>query len=60
MNPNGGVNAAHAGLGVAVGSWSAGISILQINQYLQAGAFIVSMIAGVCAAIYYIRKSKQP
>lgn len=30
-----------------------------INKFLQAGAFSVSMICGVCAAIYYIKKSNR-
>lgn len=37
----------------------AGMTIGNINQYLQAGAFIVSMIAGLAATRYYLRKSKQ-
>lgn len=41
-------------LGAAGGSFIVGMSIEQINEYLQAGAFIVSMIAGLCAAVYYV------
>jgi hypothetical protein len=33
-----------------------GFSIATVNEYLQAGAFIVSMIAGLAATFYYIRK----
>lgn len=36
-----------------------GITIADVNQYLQAGAFVVSMIAGLCAAVYYIKKSRD-
>lgn len=39
----------------------AGMTIGQLNEYLQAGAFIVAMISGLCAAIYYIKKTlEQP
>lgn len=37
----------------------AGITIVDVNNWLQAGAFIVSMIAGICAAIYYAKKAKE-
>jgi len=43
-------------LGTSGGAFVLGISIQTVNEYLQAGAFIVSMIAGLCAAFYYIRK----
>lgn len=35
-----------------------GMTIAQINQYLQAGAFIVAIVSGSCAAWYYIRKAR--
>jgi hypothetical protein len=41
-------------LGTAGGSFVLGMSIETVNKYLQAGAFIVSMIAGLCAAVYYV------
>lgn len=46
-------------LGTTGGSLVFGLTIAQINQYLQAGAFVVSMIAGLCAAYYYIRKANS-
>lgn len=36
-----------------------GLTIGELNQYLQAGAFIVAIISGLCAAFYYIRKSRK-
>lgn len=36
-----------------------GMTIAQINQYLQAGAFIVAIVSGSCAAWYYIRKGRS-
>lgn len=36
-----------------------GASIGQINQYLQAAAYIVAMVSGICAAYYYIRKAHK-
>jgi len=36
-----------------------GATIADVNQYLQAGAFIVAMISGLCAALYYIRKIRE-
>lgn len=35
-----------------------GVALSNINQWLQAGAFIVAMISGICAAVYYVRKSR--
>lgn len=46
---------AHA---ACVGSGFAMIPISEINQWLQAGVFVVGMVSGICAAIYYIRKSR--
>ena len=34
-----------------------GLTILDINPFLQAGAFIVAMISGICAARYYWKKA---
>lgn len=34
-----------------------GLSILDVNPFLQAGAFIVAMISGICAARYYWKKA---
>lgn len=36
----------------------AGLSIGTINQWLQAGAFLVSIIAGLAATRYYLKKSR--
>jgi hypothetical protein len=44
-------------LGVTGGSFVFGLSMAQINEYLQGGAFLVSMIAGLCAAYYYVKKA---
>lgn len=43
-------------LGTAGGSFVFGVAIEEINKYLQAGAFVVSMFAGICAGVYYIVK----
>lgn len=51
--------AANVATGVSVTGWVAGWTIGEINQWLQAGAFLVSMIAGLCAAYYYLRKAHQ-
>jgi hypothetical protein len=40
-------------LGTTGGSFVFGMTIAHVNEYLQAGAFAVSMIAGACAAVYY-------
>jgi len=43
----------------ASGSLVFGMTIGQINQYLQAGAFLVSIITGIFAIRYYIRRSRK-
>jgi len=50
---------ADTGVGLAVGSWTFGVSIGQINEYLQAISFIVGMIAAGCAARYYYVKARE-
>lgn len=35
-------------------------TIVEVNQYLQAGAFIAAIISGLCAAVYYIRRVRTP
>lgn len=40
------------------GSFLFGISMQNVNSFLQAGAFIVAMISGICAAMYYVRNAK--
>lgn len=37
----------------------AGIAIDDVNKYLQAGAFVVAMVSGACAAYYYIKKARR-
>ena len=39
-------------------SFLGGLTLAQINEWLQAGAFIVAIISGICAARYYWKKSK--
>jgi hypothetical protein len=34
-----------------------GLTIGEVNQYLQALAFLVAIVSGSCAAFYYIRKA---
>lgn len=34
-------------------------TIAQVNEYLQAGAFVVGIVSGLCAAYYYIRKANS-
>jgi len=34
-------------------------NIVQVNQYLQAGAYIVAILSGLCAAYYYWRKANR-
>jgi hypothetical protein len=43
-------------LGTAGGGLVFGIAIEEVNKYLQAGAFVVSMFAGICAGVYYLVK----
>lgn len=52
--------AADVGAGVSAAAAATGLTIGQINQYLQAAAFVVAIISGLCAAWYYIRKSRHP
>lgn len=52
-------DAARDGLIAGWLAWLAGVSIGAINQWLQAGAFIVSMAAGTAATIYYIKKIRR-
>lgn len=33
--------------------------IAAVNEWLQAGAFIVAIVSGLCAAYYYIQKSRD-
>lgn len=47
---------ANAAAATGVGSTLFGVAIGTVNEYLQAGAFIVAMISGIAATLYYIRK----
>lgn len=50
---------AATGVGVSMTSTTVGLTIGQVNEWLQAGAFLVAMISGACAARYYHIKSKE-
>ncbi len=43
--------------GVSGTSFLGGITLAQINEVLQAGAFAVAIISGLAATYYYIRKA---
>lgn len=47
---------ANAATATCVGGTIFGVAIGTVNQYLQAGAFIVAMISGIAATFYYVRK----
>lgn len=47
---------AGAAAGISGGSAVAGMTVGQFNEYLQAGAFIVAIISGLCASWYYVFK----
>lgn len=40
-------------LKVMGGSYVFGIAIEEVSKYLQAGAFAVTMLSGLCASVYY-------
>jgi hypothetical protein len=44
---------------VCGGSLLFGLSISQLNEYLQAGAFIVAIVSGSCAAYYYLKRAAR-
>jgi hypothetical protein len=46
-------------LAFSAGAVTVGVSIAEVNQYLQAGAFIVAIISGLAATVYYLRKHKK-
>jgi K+/H+ antiporter YhaU regulatory subunit KhtT len=50
--------AAAGSLTVSISSLFAGITVGQVNEWLQAGAFIVAIISGLAATYYYIKKSR--
>lgn len=41
------------------GAFLFGLTIGELNQYLQAAAYCVAIISGLCAAYYYIRKAHR-
>jgi hypothetical protein len=52
-------HAANAAAGVAGGATIFGMAIGEFNQYLQAAAFIVAIVSGLCASYYYVRKAHR-
>lgn len=36
-----------------------GVTIADISAYLQAAGYVVSIISGLCAALYYIKKIRE-
>lgn len=46
-------------VGVSASSAIFGVAIGTVNEYLQAAAFLVAIISGIAATIYYVRKSKE-
>lgn len=50
---------ADAGAALSAGCVAVGITIGEINQYLQAVAFIVAIVSGSCAAYYYVRRARR-
>lgn len=51
---------ADAAAGVSGAGAVLGMTVGQLNEWLQAGAFIVSIVAGICAARYYWLKANRP
>lgn len=62
MRPEIADRVADAAVGVSVGS-TAGtalvVNIATVNQWLQAAAFLVAIISGLCASWYYISNRKK-
>lgn len=50
---------ADAGVALSAGCVATGLTIGQVNQYLQAAAFVVAIISGSCAAYYYLTRAKR-
>lgn len=50
---------ADAGVGLSAASATVGLTIGQVNEWLQAAAFIVAILSGLFAARYYHIKSKE-
>ena len=43
---------------IGSGTFTVGASIMHnLNEYLQAGAFVVAIVSGLAATFYYIRRS---
>ena len=50
---------ANVAAGSASGLTVFGMTIGQINEFLQAGAFVAAIISGLCAGYYYLRKAAR-
>lgn len=50
---------ANAATLVSGGATVFGVSVSTINEYLQMASFVVAIVSGACAAVYYYRKSKS-
>lgn len=62
MRPEIADRVADAAVGVSVGSTTATalvVNIATVNQWLQAVAFLVAIISGLCASWYYISNRKK-
>lgn len=46
-------------LGTTGGAFVFGLTIGQINEYLQAAAFLVTMLTGAAAFLYYRAKTRE-
>lgn len=53
------MNSGDAGLGICSLSFLTGCTVGELNEYLQAGAFIVAMVSGLCAAVYYLKQIRK-
>lgn len=48
---------AGASASISIVSFFTGLTLAQVNEWLQAGAFIVAIISGLAATYYYIKKA---
>ena len=48
--------AADVAAGVSAGGALTGATIGHVNEWLQAGAFIIAMVSGAAAALYHITR----
>lgn len=51
--------AAGTGVGISATSTAVGVTIGQVNEYLQAGAFLVAMLSGGAAFLYYRAQTRK-